>query len=152
YRIPFGQIFAMSVSTIVIGGLQGMLDEYLAYGRNRIARGIGPTAQDPVAQLACAEAASIVDEYKTIFDRNIAALTTYAERGEIPPLTERMRFKFQLSYGVERASLVAHRLYKAAGATGIYTESSPLARWLADIDVGRQHVSNQFEASGRNWG
>src|SRR6185503_14891706 len=45
YRIPFGQIFAMSVSTIVIGGLQGMLDEYLAYGRNRIARGIGPTAQ-----------------------------------------------------------------------------------------------------------
>jgi len=152
FRIPFGQVFAMSVSTLMIGGLQGMLDAYLAYGRKRIARGIGPTAQDPVAQLLCAEVAVTIDECKLAFNRNIAKLTDYAERGETPPLQERMHYKFQVAYAVERASVLAARIFKAAGASGIYVESSPFGRFLADINVGRQHVNNQFEPAGRNWG
>ena len=71
-------------------------------GRTCIDGALGASAQHTVAQLGCAEATPITDEYKTIFDRNIAALTASAERGEIPPLTERMRFKFQLAYAVER--------------------------------------------------
>lgn len=152
YRIPFGQVFAMSVSTLMVGGLQGMLDAYLAYGRKRVARGIGPTVQDPVAQLLCAEAAVTIEECKLAFNHNIAQLTGYAERGETPPLQERMRFKFQVSYAVERMSLLAARLFKAAGASGIYVETSPFGRFLADINAGRQHVNNQFEPAGRNWG
>ena len=152
YRIPFGQLFALSVSTLVIGGLQGMLDAYLAYGRKRIARGIGPTAQDPVAQLLCAEVAVTIEECKLTFKHNIARLTACAERGETPPLTERMQYKFQTAYAVERVSLLAQRLFKAAGASGIYVETSPFGRILADINVGRQHVNNQYEPAGRNWG
>jgi 3-hydroxy-9,10-secoandrosta-1,3,5(10)-triene-9,17-dione monooxygenase len=152
YRIPFGQVFAMSVSTLILGGLQGMLDAFLIYGAKRIARGIGPTARDPVALLLCAETAATIDECKTIFRRNAAALTAYAERREIPPLQERMRYKFQLAFAVERASLLATRLFKAAGASGIYVDNSPFARWSADIAAGRQHVNNQFEPAGRNWG
>lgn len=152
YRIPFGQVFAMSVSTLMLGGLQGMLDAYLAYGRKRVARGIGPTVQDPVAQLLCAEAAVTIDECKLAFNRNIAMLTDYAERGETPPLQERMRYKFQVSYAVERASNLAARIFKAAGATGIYVDNSPFGRFFADISVGRQHVNNQYEPAGRNWG
>jgi 3-hydroxy-9,10-secoandrosta-1,3,5(10)-triene-9,17-dione monooxygenase len=136
----------------MIGGLQGMLDAYLAYGQKRIARGIGPTAQDPVAQLLCAEAAAAIDESKLAFNRNIANLTGCAERGETPSLQERMKYKFQVSFAVERASLLAARLFKAAGASGIYVESSPFGRFLADINVGRQHVNNQYEPAGRNWG
>lgn len=48
YRVPFGQVFAMSVSVPVIGGLQAMLDAFLAYGARRVARGIGPTARKSV--------------------------------------------------------------------------------------------------------
>jgi 3-hydroxy-9,10-secoandrosta-1,3,5(10)-triene-9,17-dione monooxygenase len=142
----------MSVSTLILGGLQGMLDAYLAYGAKRIARGIGPTVKDPAALLVCAEAAATIDEAKTIFRRNAGALMAYAERGETPPLQERMKYKFQLAYAVERASLLATRLFKAAGASGIYVDNSPFARWLNDINAGRQHVNNQFEPAGRNWG
>ena len=152
FRIPFGQVFAMSVSTLTIGGLQGMLDAYLAYGTKRVARGIGPTAQDPVAQLLCSETALLIDECKLAFRRNVAALTGYAERGETPPLQERMHYRFQVGFAVERASLLAARLFKAAGASGIYVENSPFGRFLADINVSRQHVNNQFEPAGRNWG
>jgi 3-hydroxy-9,10-secoandrosta-1,3,5(10)-triene-9,17-dione monooxygenase len=152
YRIPFGQVFAMSVSTPLIGGLQGMLDAFLAYGSKRVARGIGPTAMDPVAQLVCAETATVIDELKTMFSRNSQRLTDYANRGEVPPLRERMAYKFQVSYAVERASLLANRLFRASGASGIYVEHSPFGRMLADINAGRQHVNNQFEPAGRNWG
>jgi 3-hydroxy-9,10-secoandrosta-1,3,5(10)-triene-9,17-dione monooxygenase len=152
FRIPFGQLFALSVSTLMLGGLQGMLDAYLAYGRKRIARGIGPTAQDPVAQLLCAEIAVTIAECKLAFNSNIAKLTEYAQRGESAPLQERMQYKFQTAYAVERASLLAARLFKAAGASGIYVETSPFGRFLADINVGRQHVNNQYEPAGRNWG
>jgi 3-hydroxy-9,10-secoandrosta-1,3,5(10)-triene-9,17-dione monooxygenase len=152
YRIPFGQVFAMSVSTLVIGGLQGMLDAFIAYGTRRVARGIGPTARDPVAQLLCAETAAQIDESKAIFHLNVARLMAHAERGEFPSLRERMQYKFQMAYAVERASLLAARLFKAAGASGIYIENTPFARMLNDINVGRVHVNNQFEASGRNWG
>ena len=152
YRIPFGQVFAMSVSTLILGGLQGMLDAFLAYGAKRTARGIGPTARDPVAQLLCAEVAATVDECRTIFTRNARNLAAYAERSETPPLRERMGYKFQLAYAVERASTLAARLFKAAGASGIYVDNSPFARWLNDINAGRQHVNNQFEPAGRNWG
>jgi 3-hydroxy-9,10-secoandrosta-1,3,5(10)-triene-9,17-dione monooxygenase len=152
YRIPFGQVFAMSVSTLILGGLQGMLDAYLAYGAKRTARGIGPTAKDPVALLVCAETAATIDEVTTVFRRNAQALMVYAVKGETPSLQERMQYKFQLAFAVERASVLAARLFKAAGASGIYVDNSPFARWLNDINAGRQHVNNQFEPAGRNWG
>jgi 3-hydroxy-9,10-secoandrosta-1,3,5(10)-triene-9,17-dione monooxygenase len=152
YRLPFGQVFAMSVSTLAIGGLQGMLDAFIAYGARRVARGIGPTARDPVALLLCAETAAQIDESKAIFRLNVARLMAHAERGEFPSLAERMQYKFQMAYAVERASLLAARLFKAAGGSGIYVENTPFARMLNDINVTRVHVNNQFEASGRNWG
>lgn len=152
YRVPFGQVFAMSVSTPVIGGLQAMLDAFLAYGARRVARGIGPTAMDPVAQLLCSETAIVIDELKTTFHKNAKLLTGYAERGETPPLKERMAMKFQVSFAVERASLLATRIFKASGASGIYTDHSAFGRLLNDINAGRQHVNNQYEPAGRNLG
>jgi 3-hydroxy-9,10-secoandrosta-1,3,5(10)-triene-9,17-dione monooxygenase len=70
----------------------------------------------------------------------------------VPPLRERMQYKFQLAFAIERASLLGARLFKAAGASGIYVENTPFARLLADINAGRQHVNNQFEPAGRAWG
>ena len=43
------------------------------------------------------------------------------------------------------------RLFKATGAAGLYADQ-PFGRILADINTARQHISNQFDATGRNWG
>jgi hypothetical protein len=51
----------------------------------------------------------------------------------------------------ERASQLASRLFKAAGSAGIYTDQ-PFGRIYADITTGRQHLSNQFEITGRTYG
>jgi 3-hydroxy-9,10-secoandrosta-1,3,5(10)-triene-9,17-dione monooxygenase len=150
YRWPFGQIFFRGVSTGALGALQGMLNAFLDYGRIRVARG-EKASDDPTVQLVCAEVASAIDEMRTILFRNLRNLAAYAARGALPPLSERVQYKFQSALVGERCSVLAARLFKATGGAGLYTDL-PFGRILADITAGRQHISNQYEAIGRNWG
>lgn len=151
YRLPYGQILFRGVSTGLIGALDGMLRKFMAHSRGRVAAGGRKIAEDPVIQLLCAETASAVDEMKTVLDRNFGHLAACAARGEMPDLALRMRYKFQSAWAAETCALLAARLYKAAGAAGSSTRL-PFARILADINTGRQHMSNQVELAGLNWG
>lgn len=152
YRLPFGQVFFRGVSTGAIGALQGMLNAYLEYGKARVNRMYGnKAADDPLIQLTCAEVATALDEMKTILHRNFKVLESYAVRNEMPPLKQRIEYKFHNAWVAERCSVLAARLFKAVGAAGVYAEF-PFGRILADINVGRQHISNQFEQAGRSYG
>jgi 3-hydroxy-9,10-secoandrosta-1,3,5(10)-triene-9,17-dione monooxygenase len=150
YRLPFGQIFCRGVSTPCLGALQAMLTAFLAYGSTRVARG-QRMADDPSVQLLCAETAAALDEMKTILHRNFRTLADYAARRELPPTAMRLQYKFQSSVVAERCSLLAARLLKATGGPGL-SNQLPFVRILADINAARQHVTNQFEAVGRNSG
>jgi 3-hydroxy-9,10-secoandrosta-1,3,5(10)-triene-9,17-dione monooxygenase len=152
YRLPFGQIFFRGVSTAAIGALQAMPDAYLEYGKARVQRGTGQQAAvDPMIQLLCAEVAAAIDEMKTILHRNFRTLESYAARHEMPPTAQRIQYKFHSATVAERCQQLAARLFKAAGAAGIY-EDFPFGRMLADITAARQHVSNQYEIIGRGAG
>jgi 3-hydroxy-9,10-secoandrosta-1,3,5(10)-triene-9,17-dione monooxygenase len=149
YRLPFGQIFFRGVSTAAIGALQAMLDAYLEYGKARINRMHGNrAADDPMIQLLCAETATAIDEMRTILYRNFRNLESYAARHEMPPLDLRIQYKFHSAWVAERCQQLAARLFKAAGAAGVY-EEFPFGRMLADLTVARQHVSNQYEQTGK---
>jgi len=150
YRFIFGQIFFRGVSTPALGALQGMLDAFLRYGSVRVARG-ARAVDDPSVQLVVAEVAASIDEMKTILFRNLDHLRAYAERGALPPLRERVAYKFHSALVGERCSVLAARLFKAAGGAGLYADL-PFGRVLADITAGRQHISNQYESIGRTFG
>lgn len=150
YRIPFGQIFFRGVSCASVGALQAMLDSFIAYARPR-AGVLGKAADDPAAQQVCAEAASAIDEIRAVLIRNMDVLWRYAERGEVPPLELRQRFKVQSATAADRCAQIAARLMRFSGAAGIYDEH-PFGRLLADINAGRQHIANQVEMLSRNLG
>ncbi len=152
YRLPWGQVFFRGVATASIGALQGMLDIFLGYGKSRVNRMFGTKAfDDPVVQMTCAEVAVGLDEMKTILHRNLRILEGYAARGELPSYAERIHLKFHSATAAERCVALATKLFRAAGAAGIYAEL-PFGRILADITAARQHVSNQYETIGRNAG
>ena len=69
----------------------------------------------------------------------------------MPPLKRRVEYKFHNAVVAERCSLLASRLFKAAGTGGIAADL-PFGRILNDITVGRQHISNQYEIAGRTFG
>ncbi len=151
YRIPFGQVFGGGVAYGAIGALQSMLDAFRSYAPSRTRLGGRKTVEDPDALLVVGEAENTIDELKTMIHRNVRNLTAYAERGAIPPQDERLKYKFQMATVSERCRALAVRLFQVAGASGLYTEHR-FGRILADINAGRQHVTNQHELHGREWG
>jgi 3-hydroxy-9,10-secoandrosta-1,3,5(10)-triene-9,17-dione monooxygenase len=151
YRLPFGQIFVRGISTAALGALQGMLNAFLDYGKTRVTRAGGRSAENPFVQLLCAETAAAIDEMTNTLHRNFRNLHAYARRGETPPLEERLRYKFQSTEVTERCTLLAARIFKATGAAGL-AEGLPFGGILADLMAGRQHISNQYEYVGSSWG
>jgi 3-hydroxy-9,10-secoandrosta-1,3,5(10)-triene-9,17-dione monooxygenase len=151
YRVPFFQVFLRSVSTGSLGALQAMVDAFIAYASGKVSAFAGKTADDPTAQLVCAETVSSIDEMKTLLFRNLEHLEEGARRGEVPPPEERLRYKFQASEVAQRCALLAARLYRSSGGSGLLNDL-PFARLLADINAGRQHVVNQYELWGANYG
>jgi len=151
YRVPFGQIFVRGVSTAGLGALQAMLTALIDYSRERTTRAGGRAAESPFVQLVCAEAAAATDQMRAILHRNFRVLQDYAERGEVPPLELRLQYKFQSSAVIERCTRLAARLFKASGAAGL-SDELPFGRILADLMAARQHISNQYEFYGGNWG
>ena len=143
YRLPFGQIFFRGISTPSVGALQGMLNTYLQYAGRRVSA-MGKPSDDPVAQFVCAEAASALDEMKVILVRNFLRTRAYADKGETPPIQERMQYRFQSAEAAERASLLAVKLFRLTGGAGLFSEQ-PFGRMLADITAGRQHIGNQYQ-------
>jgi 3-hydroxy-9,10-secoandrosta-1,3,5(10)-triene-9,17-dione monooxygenase len=151
YRLPFGQIFVRGISTAALGALQGMLNAFLDYGKTRVTRAGGRSAENPFVQLVCAETAAAIDEMTNTLHRNLQNLHAYARAGETPPLAERLRCKFQSTEVTERCTLLAARIFKATGAAGL-SDDLPFGGILADLMAGRQHISNQYEYVGSSWG
>jgi 3-hydroxy-9,10-secoandrosta-1,3,5(10)-triene-9,17-dione monooxygenase len=151
YRLPFGQIFVRGISTAALGALQGMLNAFLNYGKTRVTRAGGRSAENPFVQLVCAETAAAIDEMTNTLHRNLRNLHAYAKAGDMPPLEERLRHKFQSTAVTERCTLLAARIFKASGAAGL-SDDLPFGGILADLMAGRQHISNQYEYVGSSWG
>jgi 3-hydroxy-9,10-secoandrosta-1,3,5(10)-triene-9,17-dione monooxygenase len=151
YRLPFGQIFVRGISTAAIGALQAMLQAFMGFGKTRITRAGGRSSENPFVQLLCAETAAAIDEMKSTLHRNFENLDAYARRAETPPLLERLQYKFQSTAVTERCTLLAARIFKATGAAGL-SDDLPFGGILADLMAGRQHISNQYEHVGANWG
>jgi 3-hydroxy-9,10-secoandrosta-1,3,5(10)-triene-9,17-dione monooxygenase len=151
YRLPFGQIFVRGISTAALGALQGMLNAFMDYGKARVTRAGGRSAENPFVQLVCAETAAAIDEMTNTLHRNLRNLHAYARAGQTPPLEERLRYKFQSTEVTERCTLLAARIFKATGAAGL-SDDLPFGGILADLMAGRQHISNQYEYVGSSWG
>ena len=151
YRLSFPLVFGRAVSNGCIGALQALLDGFREYGATRIGTTGAPTARDPDAQLACAEAAAAIDEMTATLHRNFARMEYHARRNEQTPLELRLQYKYQSAAVADRCVEAAAKLFKCVGGSGLF-DTHPFGRIYADLIAARQHVSNQSQVSGRNWG
>jgi 3-hydroxy-9,10-secoandrosta-1,3,5(10)-triene-9,17-dione monooxygenase len=151
YRLPFGQIFANGVAACSLGALEHLIEVILeqAAGNERLFS--GRTAENPTAQLACAEAVASLDEMTAILQRNIDTLTNYAQMSSPPPLAMRLQYRFQASRIGQRCAIIAAELLRLTGARGL-SNDQPYTKIVADITAARQHIANNYECFGRNWG
>lgn len=152
YRLPFGQVFVRSVSTTSIGIARGALSFYRSVTATKVGAADGnKAAADPDAQLACAQAASTIDQLQLVLHRNMDAMMAVAEAGERSSIEQRVAWRWDSSEAVGRAVEAVDRLFALCGGRALFT-SSPMHRYFCDVHGARAHYANRPQSSGRNFG
>lgn len=151
YKLPFGQVFIRAVNSSCIGALQGFASAVADYAAKRVSPFGGKAAENQSVQVSIAEALSAVSEMKAVLHRNFAAMEGYIERGETPPTSERVLYKYQAAHVASRAADAANKLYRVVGGMGLFSDT-PFPRMLNDILAARQHAFNQDYSFACNLG
>lgn len=152
YRLPFGQIFVRSVSTTSIGIARGALDFYRSVTQTKVGAADGNrAAKDPTAQMACARAASTVDQLELVLHRNMDTLMADASAGTRTSIEQRVAFRWDSSETVSKAVAAVDELFALCGGRALFL-SSPMHRYFVDVHGARAHYANRPDASGRNFG
>ncbi len=152
YKIPFGQIFTRSVSTSAIGIAQGALDFYRSVTATKVgAADASRAARDPSAQMACARAASTLDQTVMVLHRNFDSMMEMAARGERIPVETRVAWRWDSSETVSRCVEIVDEMFGLCGGRALFT-SSPMHRFFVDVHGARAHYANRPESAGRNYG
>ncbi len=152
FQLPFGQVFVRSVSSSIIGVLEGALDAYLRVARQKIAASSGGRVKlDPVSQMVCAEGRATLDEVKLVLHRNMAELWAAAERGESVDIERRAQFRYESARAVARCTQAVDNLFTASGGRSIFKDAD-IQRYFQDAHAIRAHFANKPEGPGRNFG
>ncbi|WP_322056282.1 acyl-CoA dehydrogenase family protein [Paraburkholderia sp. J63] len=152
FRLPFAQIFVRAVCTACIGALQGAVDDFQGYAKNRVSANSGAkTSDDTGAQSACANAAVAIDEMQVLLRRNFAELLAAAQGGPEVSIERRVHFRYQSAQVAERCAQAANALLRYAGGNGIYRRN-PLVRRFLDLHAARAHYANNVDRFGQNLG
>ena len=151
YRIPFGQIFVRSVSTTSLGITEAALDFYRAVTGTKVGASDGSkAAEDPLAQMTCARAATAVDRNLLVLHRNFNELMDATETGGVS-VERRAAMRWDSSQAVEACVEAVDAMFTAAGGRALFTDS-PMHRWFCDVHGARAHYANRPEGPGRNYG
>lgn len=152
YKLPFGQIFVRAVSSAAIGALQGMLDQFVDFGKVQVGNMGNKTAEQGPAQMAVAETTVAIDEMKLVLNRNFEALQAKIAAGEaLDDVNQRLHFRFQAAQVVERCAKHAYQLFSACGGRGIFSDFA-LNQKMLDIYAARAHFANNPDQFGKNFG
>lgn len=152
FRLPFGQIFVRAVCSSSIGALQGALDSFVRINRDRVGLNDAKrVALDPGAQEAAADATRVIDECRTIMERDFAVMADAAAKGETLPMEKRVKMRFDAALVAPKCAEAVNKLFIHSGVQGIYRDH-PINRAWRDVNCGRTHVANNLGKFARNWG
>ena len=152
FRLPFGQIFVRSVSSSIIGALEGALEAYVRVAREKVAASTGgKVSLDPVSQMVCAHARATLDEVKLVLHRAMDELWSAAHAGEMVSIERRALFRYESARAVDRCTDAIDQLFTASGGRSIFL-GNEMQRYFADAHAIRAHFANKPESPGRNLG
>ncbi len=150
YRLPFMQVFSRAVSTPTLGALDGALEKFTEVAATRLA---GPVAMkdDPNAKRLAAEVDASISVMKNTLYHDFDHLMECARAGTVASLHDRARYRYNTSTAADRCVGLSSAMMKAAGSSGIRS-NSPLLRQHLDIFASQAHIANVSEPFAVNLG
>ena len=143
YRIPLRSILSFTLASPILGMAQGAVEAFECYNLRVETPGIHLRLAESAAEVAAARGL-IARDTEEIFDR--------AERGEMPTVDDRVRYRRDQAYEARLAVRAVDRLFEASGGHSLF-DTEPLQRFHRDIHAASLHTSmtwdNVAEQSGR---
>jgi len=152
YALPVFSLFPFVLSGAALGNAQACLDDYVEIARHRASTYNRAKIGDlPTTQIKIAEASAKIDAARLIMRRTCIDAMADAQRGEVPLLAEKTRYRRDGAYAVGLCTEAVSLLFSASGARGLYTTGA-LQRQFRDAHAINAHIAFSFDAAGTNYG
>ncbi len=151
YRLPLPQLLFRSISSASIGGLRGMLTDFLRANAERTSMMAQRISQDPHIQALCGCIEADLRAFEAMLDSDFALMEATGCPGDADDLARRRAMRLNVTRIPDKCFLYAVDLYRAAGAAALYRDSIIL-HIFNDLLAARQHAANQYELHARNDG
>lgn len=135
-----------------LGAAEGAYELFLASMAKRAGTYTGAKVSDfQAVQIKVARARVLIDSARLLLRQSAIALHDYAERNEVPPLSEKLRTRAQTALAVNQAREAVETLWSCYGAQSLY-KRDPLQRYFRDALAINQHFSFNFDVMGSAFG
>ena len=145
YRLPFGTVFAYTITTPILGIAYGAYDAHIERMRERVRISYGQkVSSDPFAHVRVARAATDIDASWLQLERNLDEEMRYATAGEEIPMELRLRARRDQVRATERSLESIALLFKNSGGHSL-KNGNPIERAWRDANAGSVHAANDVE-------
>ncbi|HTP82444.1 MAG TPA: hypothetical protein VMQ11_05855, partial [Alphaproteobacteria bacterium] len=150
YRMPRFDVAGTSFAAVALGIAETFLAEYVANTRGR-RNVLGLVAEQQGAQIGVGvSAAELMAAERLIFGVARDAMAVL-ERGERLDSEQRQRTRLGAAYGAQLCLSAMQRLFNAAGAGALFTEST-LQRLMRDLYAVAAHRALTWDACSSGYG
>jgi 3-hydroxy-9,10-secoandrosta-1,3,5(10)-triene-9,17-dione monooxygenase len=152
YRLPVFALFPFVLTGIALGNAQACLDDYLTSARTRASKyNRAKLADFQSTQIKVAEAGAKIDAAERIMRGICIEATADAERGIVPDLMTKTRYRRDGAFAVNMCTEAVTLLFAASGAGALYS-GGVIQRQFRDAHAVNAHIAFSFDAAGSNFG
>jgi 3-hydroxy-9,10-secoandrosta-1,3,5(10)-triene-9,17-dione monooxygenase len=152
FRLPIVAASSHPLAPAALGAAEGAYELFLAAMEKRLGTYTGARVADfQAVQIKVARARCLIDSARHFLRHSAIDFEVIAERGAVPDLATKLRFRAHSAFAVSQAREAVEVLWSCYGAQGLYTRD-PLQRHLRDVLAISQHFSFNFDIAGAAYG
>jgi 3-hydroxy-9,10-secoandrosta-1,3,5(10)-triene-9,17-dione monooxygenase len=152
FRIPVVAASSHPLAPAALGAAEGAYELFLDAMAKRLGTYTGARVADfQAVQIKLARARCLIDSARAFLRESAIAFQAIAERGEVPDLETKLRFRAHSAFAVSQSREAVEVLWSCYGAQGLYSRD-PLQRHLRDVIAINQHFSFNFDIAGAAYG
>ena len=151
YRVPLAALGSHCLAAAGVGNAQTALDLTIEAIRERSTNYTAMRMRDfQAVQLRVARAGAMVDAARLAIRADCFEAERIATESRVPTLEDKLRFKRNVAYAMERCTEAVDLLHALAGANGIY-DRYPIQRLFRDQHALAAHIGFSWDAQGAPW-
>lgn len=151
YKVPLSALGSHCLAGAGVGNAQAALELTIEAIKERSTNYTAMRMRDfQAVQLRVARAGAMVDAARLSIRTDCLEAERIAREGRAPSLEEKLRFKRNVAYAMERCTEAVDTLHALAGANGIY-DRYPIQRLFRDQHALAAHIGFSWDAQAGPW-